>query len=112
MTMSAPGDAALNQQSGDLGYWELTLFVTGASDLSARAIANARQICERNLHGCYQLTVIDLHEDPAAVLRSQILAAPTLVRNLPLPVRRIVGDLSKTEKVLAALQIPASPDDD
>ena len=64
---------------------ELTLFVSGASDLAARAIANARRLCDVHLHGRCHLSVVDVHEDPAAVLTSRLLATPTLVRNLPLP---------------------------
>jgi circadian clock protein KaiB len=93
---------------GDLEdvVYELSLFVSGASDLSARAIANARRICEAHLSGRYHLSVVDVHEDPAALLGSRVVAAPTLVKNLPLPVRLLVGDLSQTEKVLAALGLP------
>ena len=73
---------------------------------SARAIANARQLCDIHLHGRCHLSVVDVHEDPAAVVSSQMLATPTLVRNLPLPVRRVVGDLSDIDKVLRALDLP------
>lgn len=86
--------------------FELTLFVSGASDLAARAIANATRICETHLKGRYQLSVVDVHEDLAALLTSQVLATPTLVRNRPLPVRKIVGDLSRTDRVLLALDLP------
>jgi circadian clock protein KaiB len=89
----------------DQTRYDLTLFVSGASDLSARAIANARELCDNHLAGRYQLSVIDVHEDAAAVLESDVIAAPTLVRNWPLPVRKMVGDLSRTEKVLAALDL-------
>jgi circadian clock protein KaiB len=88
--------------------YDLTLFVNGASGRSARAIAIARQLCDTHLDGRYDLAVVDVHDDPAAVLRSQVLAAPTLIKNLPLPARRIVGDLSNTAKVLLALDLPLS----
>jgi circadian clock protein KaiB len=84
---------------------ELTLFVSGASDLSARAIADARALCDVHLAGRYQLSVVDVHEDPAAVLRHSVLAAPTLVRSRPLPLRRFIGDLSQTRDVLLKLEI-------
>jgi circadian clock protein KaiB len=87
----------------ELPTWELTLFVIGASDLSARAIANARRLCDAHLEGRYRLAIIDLHENPDELLASNVLAAPTLVRNRPLPVRKLVGDLSQTDKVLLAL---------
>jgi circadian clock protein KaiB len=87
------------------GRYELTLFVSGASDLSARAIANARELCDTRLEGRYELSVVDVHENAAAALNSDVIAAPTLVRNWPLPVRKLVGDLSRTDKVLIALDL-------
>jgi circadian clock protein KaiB len=90
--------------------YELTLFVSGASDLSARAIANARELCDVHLEGRYELSVVDVHEDAAAARNSDVIAAPTLVKNLPLPVRKLVGDLSQTAKVLTALDLPAASD--
>jgi circadian clock protein KaiB len=90
--------------------YELTLFVSGASDLSARAIANAKELCDTHLDGRYELSVVDVHENAAAALNSDVIAAPTLVRTWPLPVRKLVGDLSRTDKVLVALDL-AAPDD-
>jgi circadian clock protein KaiB len=90
-------------------HFELTLIVSGASDLSARAIANANQLCEENMHGRYHLSVVDLHEAPASGISGQVMAAPTLVKTQPLPMRKFVGDLSRTEHVLDALGLPASP---
>ena len=86
----------------------LTLYVSGASELSARAIANATALCDVHLEGQYHLVVVDVHEDPAAVLSGQVIGAPTLVRNLPLPERQLVGDLSDTSKVLQVLELPAA----
>jgi circadian clock protein KaiB len=86
---------------------ELTLIVSGASDLSARAIANATLLCEAYMKGRYHLAVVDLHEAPASVVSGQVLAAPTLVKTQPLPIRKFVGDLSRTEHVLAALGLSA-----
>ena len=111
--MTTPHDATLRRFEEELAAldesdYELTLFVSGASDLAARAIANARKLCDVHLHGRCHLSVVDVHEDPAAVLSSRLLATPTLVKNLPLPVRRIVGDLSQTDKVLRALDLPAA----
>jgi circadian clock protein KaiB len=96
--------------TGDEARYELTLFVSGASDLSARAIANARELCDTHLGGRYELSVLDIHEDATAALDSDVIAAPTLVRNRPLPVRKLVGDLSHTAKVLVALDIRAADD--
>lgn len=111
--MTSRIDATLKQfeqaiaETGEAKY-ELTLFVSGASGLSARAIANAKQFCELYLKGRYELSVVDLREDPGAVLSSRVLAAPTLVRSRPLPVRLLVGDLSDTTRVLRALELPAA----
>jgi circadian clock protein KaiB len=87
--------------------YDLALFVSGASDLSARAIADARHLCDVHLAGRSRLSVIDVRDDPAAVLREQVLVAPTLVKKLPLPARKLVGDLSDVDKVLRTLEIPA-----
>jgi circadian clock protein KaiB len=94
----------------DAPRYELTLYINGASQLSARAIASSRQLCERHLSGDYCLAVIDVRED-ATQLGDRVLATPTLVRNRPLPVRELVGDLSQTGKVLRALGLPVSDDD-
>ena len=109
--MTSPHDATLERFEGELAAldernYDLTLFVSGASDLAARAIANARRLCDVHLHGRCHLSVVDVHENPAAVLTSRLLATPTLVRNVPLPTRRVVGDLSDTDKVLRALDLP------
>jgi circadian clock protein KaiB len=90
--------------------YELTLFVSGASDLSARAIANAKELCDTYLEGRYELAVVDVHEDASAALNSDVIAAPTLVRNWPLPVRKLVGDLSRIDRVLIALDLAAADD--
>ncbi len=112
--MTSPHDATLKRFEEALGatdttVYELTLFVNGASDLSARAIANAKRLCDLHLHGRYQLAVVDVHADPDAVLGGQVLAAPTLLKSSPLPVRKVVGDLSQIAKVLLALDLPVRP---
>lgn len=84
---------------------QLTLFVSGASDLSARAIASATELCEIRLGGRYRLSVVDVHADPAATLSSGVHATPTLVRTVPLPMRRFVGDVSDADAVLSRLEI-------
>ncbi len=83
----------------------LRLYVTGTTLRSTRAIANVKKICEQNLAGHYQLEVIDLYQQPQRAQAEQIIAAPTLIRQLPLPVRRVLGDMSKTERVLVVLGI-------
>lgn len=109
--MTTPHDATLEQYEAaaarrDGDWYELTLIVSGASELSTRAIANARRIGEENLGGRYHLSIVDLHEEPASVLSGQVLAAPTLVKNRPLPAGKFVGDLSRTDMVLRALGLP------
>jgi circadian clock protein KaiB len=88
--------------------YDLTLFVSGASDLSSRAVADATRVCELHLTGEYQLSVVDVHDAGQADGARRVLAVPTLVKNRPLPARRIVGALSNTAKVLRALRLPAA----
>ena len=83
----------------------LRLFITGTTSRSARAIANLRRVCEQRLHGEYDLEVIDIYQHPAAAREYQIVAAPTLVKMLPLPLRRIIGDLANEERILAGLDL-------
>jgi circadian clock protein KaiB len=108
--MSASPDSVMRRFEDRLAvadetFYELTLFVSGASDLAARAIANARKLCDVHLVGRHRLRVIDVHDDIDAVLASDVLATPTLVKNLPLPIRKVVGDLSHTDNVLQALEL-------
>jgi circadian clock protein KaiB len=83
----------------------LRLFVTGSTPRSGRAIQNIRAICEEKLQGRYDLEVIDVYQHPESLGQEQILVTPTLLKKLPLPPRRIFGDLSDKERVLAALDI-------
>ncbi len=85
--------------------YELRLYVAGQTPRSLAAISNLREICESHLAGRYTVSVIDLMENPSLARGDQILAVPTLVRNLPPPVRRMVGDLSDTEGVLVGLDL-------
>jgi circadian clock protein KaiB len=85
--------------------YKLRLFVTGSTPRSTRAIENMRRICEENLKGQYDLEVIDVYENPEATRELQVVATPTLVKILPEPLRRIIGDLSDKERVLAGLNL-------
>jgi circadian clock protein KaiB len=85
--------------------YKLRLFVTGSTPRSTRAIQNMKQICDENLKGHYDLEVIDVYDDPEATKELQVIATPTLVKILPEPLRRIIGDLSDKERVLAGLNI-------
>jgi len=92
-----------NKQASD--FYVLKLYVAGLSPKSATAIANINKICEENLQGRHQLDVIDLYQQPQLAEGEQIIAIPTLIRKLPMPLRRIIGDLSNTERVLTGLDI-------
>jgi circadian clock protein KaiB len=87
--------------------YHLTLFVSGASELSARAIGDARQLCDLHLRGRGRLTVVDIHAEPEAAVSNRVHAVPALVRTRPRPVRRVVGDLSQTDHVLSVLLLSA-----
>jgi len=97
--MSDPVDEDLQTQ------YKLRLFITGSTARSARAIENMRRICHEHLHDRYELVIIDVYENPQATKDLQIIATPTLVKILPEPLRRIIGDLSDKERVLAGLDI-------
>lgn len=89
------------------GY-NLRLYVAGQTPKSVAAIANLKKLCETHLPGRYTIEVIDLMKDPALAQRDQIVAIPTLIRQLPEPMKRIIGDLSNAEKVLVGLDIVPS----
>lgn len=102
----------IEDDTGD-GKHILRLYVTGSTQRSTRAIDNLRRVLESELPDRYQLEVVDVYEHPEAAAEHQILAAPTLIKLLPEPVRRIIGDLSDTDRVLRGLDLPprAGPDD-
>ena len=85
--------------------YSLLLYVAGTSPQSLRAIANIKKICEEHLQGRYELQVIDLYQQPQLALGEQIIAAPTLIKKLPIPLRRVIGDFSNTERVLVGLDL-------
>jgi circadian clock protein KaiB len=83
----------------------LRLYVSGVTPRSTRAILNLKTICEEHLPNRYQLEVVDIYQQPKLAKTEEIIAAPTLVKHLPLPVRRFIGDLSKTERILLGLSL-------
>jgi circadian clock protein KaiB len=89
---------------GDEQY-ELTLFVSGASESSARAIVNIREICDAHLGGRHHLNIVDLNQDPDGARQHHVLATPTLIKDRPLPLRMLVGDMSDHVKILLALDV-------
>jgi circadian clock protein KaiB len=92
-------------EAGQLGSWQLRLYVAGQTPNCVRAFANLKRLCEENLAGQYHIEVVDLLENPRLAAGDEIVAIPTLVRKLPTPVRKIIGDLSNSERVLVGLQL-------
>jgi circadian clock protein KaiB len=109
--MTGPDTPLSNDQmpgcAPDPGHYHLRLYVAGQTTKSLAAMANLKRVCEEHLAGRYDIEVIDLLQNPRLAAGDQILAIPTLVRHLPAPLKRIIGDLSNTEKVLVGLDIRA-----
>jgi circadian clock protein KaiB len=101
---AAFGEAVSGRQQ-DPAEYILRLYVTGSTPRSLKAIANLKRVCEEYLHDDYDLQVIDIYKNPDAARQEQIIAAPTLIKWLPAPLRRFVGDLSNTQKLLIGLGI-------
>jgi circadian clock protein KaiB len=89
----------------DTRKWNLRLYIAGQTPKSITALANLQRICNEHMNGQYQIEVIDLMENPQLAKQDQIVAIPTLVRELPSPLKRIIGDLSNTERVLVGLDV-------
>lgn len=96
-------EAALGLSAGEV--WEFKLYVAGQTPRSMSAIGNLKSLCEMYMPGRYHVEIIDLLERPELAKSDQVVAIPTLVRKLPGPIRRIIGDLSNTDKVLVSLQM-------
>jgi circadian clock protein KaiB len=91
------------------GRYLLRLYVTGMTSRSERAVRNLQGICDEYLKGRYDLEVIDIYQQPVLAKGEQIIAAPTLIKKLPLPMRRIIGDMSNRERVLVGLDLRSIP---
>ena len=89
----------------DRTKYVLRLYVTGMTPKSTRAIANVRKLCEKYLEGCYELDVIDIYQQPTLAKGEQIIATPTLIKKLPLPLRKLIGDMSDTERFLVGIDL-------
>jgi circadian clock protein KaiB len=100
-TQDAPADAPAQ----DDGRYVLRLYITGNTPRSMRAVVNIRKICEEHLEGRYDLEVIDISQHPTLAEGEQIIAAPTLIKKLPQPLRRFIGDMSQTERILLGLDL-------
>jgi circadian clock protein KaiB len=105
MSQPRSPESATATHGGSAESWDLRLYVTGQSPNSIRAIENLRRACEEHLPGRYRIQVVDLLESPRLAAEDQILAVPTVVRKLPVPIRKIVGDLSDTDRLLVGLQV-------
>ena len=102
-TNQAAKALAAAARRADTERYVLRLYVTGLTQRSTQAVETVREICETHLRGRYELEVIDIYQQPALARDEQIIAAPTLIKTLPQPLRRIIGDLSSTERVLVGL---------
>jgi circadian clock protein KaiB len=98
-------EIARNASEPDVEKWDLRLYVAGQTPRSVAAFANLKRLCEEHLAGRYSIEVIDLLKHPQLAAGDQILAIPTLVRKLPQPIRKIVGDLRDTDRALVGLQL-------
>jgi circadian clock protein KaiB len=98
-------------QGGELAKYVLRLYVTGTSPRAQVAIANLRRICEQDLRGQYDLEIVDVLEHPEIAEQERILATPTLIKQLPPPLRRVIGDLSDKDKVLLGLEVRPEEND-
>ncbi len=104
-TTSPKGKRATRRVKSREEIWELRLYVAGQTPRAVTAFGNLKRICEEHLAGRYRIEVIDLLKSPQLARGDQILAVPTLVRKLPVPVRKIIGDLSNTVRVLVGLDL-------
>ncbi len=98
-------DPAKSARSDRSDFWQLRLYVAGQTPKSITAFANLRRICETHLAGKYRIEIVDLLENPKLAAGDQILAIPTLVRKLPQPIKKIIGDLSNEVRVLVGLDL-------
>ena len=89
--------------------YTLRLYITGSSPRSLRAVTNVKRICEEHLKGRYDLQIVDIYQQPVLAAGEQIIAAPTLIKKLPPPLRRLIGDMSNTEQVLFGLDLQRRP---
>jgi circadian clock protein KaiB len=101
--MTASFEQAIANQ--DQQHYSLRLYIAGATSRSRQALENLKAVCETHLQGRYELEVIDVYQCPLQMERDRVVAIPTLVKKLPLPLRHIIGDLSNTEKVLVGLDL-------
>ncbi len=105
MKAKPPKESARKGAAAEEAQWKLCLYVVGQTPKSVAAIANLKNFCAEHLGGRYTIEIIDVAANPKIARRDQIVAIPTLVRKLPVPVRKIIGDLSSTERVLVSFDL-------
>ena len=98
------------RKTSTTGHYSLRLYISGSTPRSTRAVASIRNLCEEYLPGRYDLEVIDIYQQPEHAVVAQIIAAPTLIKQLPLPLRRYIGNLADRKKMLVALNIKEHPE--
>jgi circadian clock protein KaiB len=103
--MKKPAKKGKSEDKAKRDTWNLRLYVVGQTPKSVAAIANLKKFCAEHLEDKYTIEIIDLAKDPKLARRDQIVAIPTLVRDLPVPIRKIIGDLSNTERVLVSFDL-------
>ena len=89
----------------DRAKYDLRLYVTGMTPKSTRAITNVKTLCEQYMKGCYELEVVDIYQQPKLAAGEQIIATPTLIKQLPLPLQKLIGDMSDTERFLVSIDL-------
>jgi circadian clock protein KaiB len=97
------------QTAPDQRRYVLRLYIAGATSRSTQAIVNIKQICEEHLQGRYELEIVDVYQQPVLAAGEQIIAAPTLIKQLPLPLRKFIGDMSDTQSILVGLDLRIKP---
>jgi circadian clock protein KaiB len=102
-------NAAAPREAEALPRFVFRLYVSGTTPRSSRAIRNIHRICEEHLRGRYELEVVDIYQQPGLAGEEQIIAAPTLIKSLPLPLRRFIGDISEPERVLVGIGLRSAP---
>jgi circadian clock protein KaiB len=108
--MNIHADRPLDREDGHPDqFWELRLYVAGQTSRSILALSNLRKLCDKHLAGKHSIEIIDLDVRPELARQDQIVAIPTLVRKLPEPIRKIIGDLSNTDRALVALEVRVEP---
>lgn len=103
--MEVKGKAGKKQAKAESEVWDLRLYIAGQTPKSVTAFSNLKRMCEEHLKGKYHIEIVDLLENPKLAAGDQIIAVPTLVRKLPPPIRKIIGDLSNEERVLVGLDL-------